>query len=115
MSAGAHHREQPAPAACGAPCELLPRIRAPQRPRPPDDERPPDHRGSRMSTTTAAATRAAAATARGPQAHPIHPDHTPTGQLSFVVFFLGVNSSSIWRQPELGDQVAFESIASLAI
>src|SRR5699024_6072580 len=54
------------------------------------------------------------ATARGPQAHPIHPDHTPTGQLSFGVFFQGVNSSTIWRLPESGDQVAFESFESLA-
>src|SRR5690625_1057859 len=46
--------------------------------------------------------------------HPIHPDHTPTGQLSFGVFFQGVNSSTIWRLPESGDQVAFESFESLA-
>ena len=72
-----------------------------------------------MSTTAAAATRAAAATAAtaatasGPEAHPIHPDHTPTGQLSFGAFFQGVNSSTIWRLPSSGDQVAFESFESL--
>ena len=47
----------------------------------------------------------AAALATGPAAHPLHPAHTPTGQLSFGVFFQGVNSSTIWRLPESGDQV----------
>lgn len=50
----------------------------------------------------------------GPAEHPLHPDHTPTGQLSFGVFFQGVNSSTIWRLPESGDQVAWESFESLA-
>lgn len=45
--------------------------------------------------------------------HPIHPEHTPTGQLSFGVFFQGVNSSTIWRLPESGDQVAIDSFEAL--
>ncbi|AXK47317.1 LLM class flavin-dependent oxidoreductase [Brachybacterium saurashtrense] len=44
----------------------------------------------------------------------MHPAHTPTGQLAFGVFFQGVNSSTIWRLPESGDQVAFESFETLA-
>ncbi len=56
----------------------------------------------------------AAAVATGPAAHPLHPAHTPTGQLSFGVFFQGVNSSTIWRLPESGDQVAWESFEALA-
>jgi alkanesulfonate monooxygenase SsuD/methylene tetrahydromethanopterin reductase-like flavin-dependent oxidoreductase (luciferase family) len=55
----------------------------------------------------------AAALATGPAEHPLHPAHTPTGQLSFGVFFQGVNSSTIWRLPESGDQVAWESFESL--
>ena len=55
----------------------------------------------------------AAALATGPAAHPLHPAHAPTGQLSFGVFFQGVNSSTIWRLPESGDQVAWESFESL--
>ncbi|GAA1487178.1 LLM class flavin-dependent oxidoreductase [Brachybacterium fresconis] len=55
----------------------------------------------------------AAALATGPAAHPIHPDHTPTGQLAFGAFFQGVNSSTIWRLPDSGDQVAWESFDSL--
>jgi alkanesulfonate monooxygenase SsuD/methylene tetrahydromethanopterin reductase-like flavin-dependent oxidoreductase (luciferase family) len=55
----------------------------------------------------------AAALATGPAAHPLHPDHTPTGQLAFGAFFQGVNSSTIWRLPESGDQVAWESFESL--
>ena len=51
--------------------------------------------------------------ATGPAEHPIHPDHTPTGQLAFGAFFQGVNSSTIWRLPESGDQVAWESFESL--
>jgi alkanesulfonate monooxygenase SsuD/methylene tetrahydromethanopterin reductase-like flavin-dependent oxidoreductase (luciferase family) len=49
----------------------------------------------------------------GTDEHPIHPEHTPTGQLSFGAFFQGVNSSTIWRLPESGDQVAWESFESL--
>ncbi len=49
----------------------------------------------------------------GPAEHPLHPEHTPTGQLSFGVFFQGVNSSTVWRLPESGDQVAWESFESL--
>ncbi|MEE1619691.1 LLM class flavin-dependent oxidoreductase [Brachybacterium sp. J153] len=56
----------------------------------------------------------AAALATGPAEHPLHPAHTPTGQLSFGVFFQGVNSSTIWRLPESGDQVARESFEALA-
>ncbi len=55
----------------------------------------------------------AAALATGPAEHPLHPAHAPTGQLSFGVFFQGVNSSTIWRLPESGDQVAWESFESL--
>ena len=55
----------------------------------------------------------AAALATGPAEHPLHPAHTPTGQLSFGAFFQGVNSSTIWRLPESGDQVAWESFESL--
>ncbi|APX34926.1 F420-dependent methylene-tetrahydromethanopterin reductase [Brachybacterium sp. P6-10-X1] len=43
----------------------------------------------------------------------MHPDHTPTGQLAFGAFFQGVNSSTIWRLPDSGDQVAWESFDSL--
>lgn len=50
----------------------------------------------------------------GPAEHPIHPAHTPTGQLAFGVFFQGVNSSTIWRLPESGDQLAWESFEQLA-
>ena len=49
----------------------------------------------------------------GPDEHPIHPEHTPTGQLAFGVFFQGVNSSTIWRLPSSGDQVAWESFETL--
>ena len=55
----------------------------------------------------------AAALVTGPAEHPLHPAHTPTGQLAFGAFFQGVNSSTIWRLPESGDQVAWESFASL--
>jgi len=55
----------------------------------------------------------AAALATGPAEHPIHPAHTPTGQLSFGAFFQGVNSSTIWRLPQSGDQVAWESFEAL--
>lgn len=55
----------------------------------------------------------AAALATGPAEHPIHPEHTPTGQLSFGAFFQGVNSSTIWRLPASGDQVAWESFDAL--
>ncbi|MBB5832793.1 LLM class flavin-dependent oxidoreductase [Brachybacterium aquaticum] len=55
----------------------------------------------------------ARALATGTAEHPIHPEHTPTGQLAFGVFFQGVNSSTIWRLPESGDQVAWESFESL--
>ncbi|MGO1896393.1 MAG: LLM class flavin-dependent oxidoreductase, partial [Brachybacterium sp.] len=53
------------------------------------------------------------ALATGPTEHPIHPDHTPTGQLAFGAFFQGVNSSTIWRLPASGDQVAWESFEAL--
>ena len=72
-----------------------------------------------MSTTStvalpdAALSAEAAALVTGPAAHPIHPDHTPTGQLAFGAFFQGVNSSTIWRLPDSGDQVAWESFDSL--
>ena len=71
-----------------------------------------------MSTATAPLSDAplseeAAALATGPAEHPLHPAHTPTGQLSFGAFFQGVNSSTIWRLPESGDQVAWESFESL--
>lgn len=49
----------------------------------------------------------------GPDQHPLHPDHTPTGTIRFGVFFQGVNSSTIWRLPESGDQVAWESFERL--
>ena len=55
----------------------------------------------------------AAALAPGPAEHPLHPAHTPPGQLSFGALFQGVNSSTIWRLPESGDQVAWESFESL--
>lgn len=55
----------------------------------------------------------AAALATGTAEHPLHPDHTPTGQLAFGAFFQGVNSSTIWRLPSSGDQVAWESFESL--
>ena len=55
----------------------------------------------------------AAALATGPEEHPLHPAHTPTGQLRLGVFFQGVNSSTIWRLPESGDQVAWESFEAL--
>ncbi|MDN6329042.1 MAG: LLM class flavin-dependent oxidoreductase [Brachybacterium sp.] len=55
----------------------------------------------------------AAALATGPAAHPLHPDHTPTGQLAFGAFFQGVNSSTIWRLPASGDQVAWDSFEAL--
>ncbi|MDO5662231.1 MAG: LLM class flavin-dependent oxidoreductase [Brachybacterium sp.] len=45
---------------------------------------------------------------------PIHPAHTPSGGLRFGVFFQGVNSSTVWRLPESGDQLAWDSFATLA-
>lgn len=51
--------------------------------------------------------------ALGPAEHPLHPEHTPTGQLRLGVFFQGVNSSTVWRLPESGDQVAWESFETL--
>ena len=51
--------------------------------------------------------------ALGPAEHPLHPEHSPTGQLRLGVFFQGVNSSTVWRLPESGDQVAWESFETL--
>lgn len=45
--------------------------------------------------------------------HPIHPAHTPTGVLRLGVFFQGVNSSTVWRLPESGDQVAWDSFSRI--
>src|SRR5699024_4983074 len=78
--------------------------------------------GGRMTTaspecsllTDAPLSAEAAALAPGPAAHPLHPAHTPTGQLAFGVCYQGVNSSTIWRLPESGDQVAWESFEALA-
>jgi alkanesulfonate monooxygenase SsuD/methylene tetrahydromethanopterin reductase-like flavin-dependent oxidoreductase (luciferase family) len=64
-----------------------------------------------MSTTTAE--HDAAQSAPGSAAHPIHPAHTPSGTIRLGVFFQGVNSSTVWRAPESGDQVAWESFEHL--
>lgn len=45
---------------------------------------------------------------------PIHPAHTPTGTLRFGIFFQGVNSSTAWKRPDSGDQMAWESFLHLA-
>src|SRR5690606_22036278 len=110
---------EPAPHAAGT---AGPRPRPlPDRSRPARRPRPLHPRGVRMTaptSTSPAATGAplsaeAAALTTGPAEHPLHPAHTPTGPLSFGVFFQGVNSSTIWRLPESGDQVAWESFESL--
>ncbi|QCR52778.1 F420-dependent methylene-tetrahydromethanopterin reductase [Brachybacterium sp. SGAir0954] len=51
--------------------------------------------------------------ATGPVEHPLHPEHTPTGQLSFGAFFQGVNSSTVWRSERSGSQIAWESFETL--
>lgn len=51
----------------------------------------------------------------GTDAHPIHPAHTPSGSLQLGIFFQGVNSSTVWRLPESGDQVAWESFQHIAL
>ncbi|MGO1258115.1 MAG: LLM class flavin-dependent oxidoreductase [Brachybacterium sp.] len=66
-----------------------------------------------LTPTEAPLSSEAAALATGPAEHPLHPDHTPTGQLAFGAFFQGVNSSTIWRLPSSGDQVAWESFEAL--
>lgn len=45
--------------------------------------------------------------------HPVHPAHTPTGKIQLGVFFQGVNSSTVWKLPASGDQVAWESFERL--
>ncbi|MGP9695403.1 LLM class flavin-dependent oxidoreductase [Brachybacterium sp. AOP25-B2-12] len=62
-------------------------------------------------TSTTAPDRTAAAP--GSAAHPIHPEHTPSGTLQLGIFFQGVNSSTVWRLPESGDQVAWDSFAHI--
>lgn len=64
--------------------------------------------------TTASLPATAAGLASGPQEHPIHPAHRPSGLLRLGVFFQGVNSSTVWRLPESGDQIAWESFETLA-
>lgn len=49
----------------------------------------------------------------GTDAHPLHPEHTPTGTVQLGVFFQGVNSSTVWKLPSSGDQVAWESFERL--
>ncbi|PWH05473.1 F420-dependent methylene-tetrahydromethanopterin reductase [Brachybacterium endophyticum] len=46
-------------------------------------------------------------------AHPIHPSHTPSGTIRLGVFYQGVNSTTVWKAPESGDQVAWESFERL--
>lgn len=41
-------------------------------------------------------------------------DFTPSGQLQFGAFFQGVNTGTIWKSPESGSQIAFESFRKLA-
>ncbi|MFC0674425.1 LLM class flavin-dependent oxidoreductase [Brachybacterium hainanense] len=64
-------------------------------------------------TTTALHSHDLSTLTTGPAEHPIHPAHRPTGQLRLGVFFQGVNSSTVWRLPQSGDQVAWESFETL--
>ncbi len=41
-------------------------------------------------------------------------DFTPSGQLQFGAFFQGVNTGTVWKSPESGSQIAFESFRKLA-
>ncbi|MBK0330257.1 LLM class flavin-dependent oxidoreductase [Brachybacterium sp. MASK1Z-5] len=66
-----------------------------------------------MSSTTAEQTTAGAAASPADTDHPIHAAHTPSGTIRLGVFFQGVNSSTAWRAPGAGDQVAWESFERL--
>lgn len=41
-------------------------------------------------------------------------EFTPTGQIQFNAFFQGVNTGTIWKSPESGSQIEFESFRRIA-